>query len=158
MSDWLLRPRVEASLLNPALIGMSIAYAAMGYQRDNSQVPMPWPMAFLIPPIILHRPTRNELPSDIRTHFATWVTRHPLLVAGFPRRARVMAEPTREGLRLAIRSGRLNLVGASVVPTSLGPQADGELRQLLRASTLVGRWLARLDQPSTAFALLGVTP
>lgn len=157
MSDWLLRPRVEASLLNPALIGLSIAHAATGYRRD-AQATMPWPMVFLIPPIVLHRPTRDELPANTRTHFATWVTHHPQLVAGFPRRALVMAEPTREGVRLALRTRQLTIVDARVASSQLAHPPAGELRQLLRTATLVGRWFARLDQPSTAFALLGVAP
>lgn len=157
MSDWLLRPRVEASLFNPALIAMIIAHAATGY-REGAQVPMPWPVAFLIPPMILHRPTREALPSSTRTHFATWVSRQPLLIAGYPRRAQVMVEPTREALRLGIRTGRLVVAGGAVVPATLRTSPAGEVRDLLRASALLGRWLARLDQPSTAFTLLGVTP
>ena len=157
MSDWLLRPRVEANLLNPALIGMSIAHAAAGY-REGARGEMPWPVAFLIPPLILHRPTRDALPSNTRTHFAAWVSRHPLLVAGYPRRAQVLVEPTREALRLAIRAGRLNVANGGIVPAPLRTPPPGEVRQLLNASRLVGRWLARLDQPSSSFALLGVAP
>src|SRR5690349_10276161 len=126
MSDWLLRPRVESTLLNPALIGMTIAYAAQGY-GEGTQEPMPWPVAFLIPPMVLHRPTRESLPSDTRTHFATWVSRQPLLVAGFPRRALVMVEPTREGLRMAIRAQRVVLSGGALVVTSLRRPPVGEL-------------------------------
>lgn len=157
MSDYLLRPRVESNLLNPALIGLTIAHAASGYTADQSR-PMPWPVAFLIPPLVLHRPTRSALPTSARTHFASWVSAHPALIVGFPRRAAVMTEPTREGLRLALRARRVALAEAAIRATSLAPAPPGELGQLLRASALVGRLLARLDQPSTAFALLGVSP
>jgi hypothetical protein len=36
--------------------------------------------------------------------------------------------------------------------------ADEELERLLKSAGLVGRWLAKTEQPSTAFALLGVAP
>jgi hypothetical protein len=157
MSDYLLRPRVESNLLNPALIGLAVAHAAGGYVADRSR-PMPWPVAFLIPPLVLHRPTRSALPADARTHFATWVSKQPALVAGFPRRAAVMMEPTREGLRMVLRTGRIELRSGAVRAVGLANPPPGELGQLLRASRLVGRLLARLDQPSTAFALLGVSP
>ena len=157
MSDYLLRPRVESNLLNPALIGLTIAHAAAGYTQDQPRA-MPWPVAFLIPPLVLHRPTRSALPASVRTHFASWVSGHPLLMAGFPRRAAVMTEPTREGLRLTLRARRIVLAGFAIQAASLAPAPIGELGQLLRASSLVGRLLARLDQPSTAFALLGVAP
>lgn len=157
VSDYLLRPRVESNLLNPALIGLTIAYAAAGYTRDQPR-PMPWPVAFLIPPLVLHRPTRSALPTSARTHFASWVSGQPALMAGFPRRAVVMTEPTREGLRLALRATRIVLVDSGIRAESLAPAPQGELGQLLRMSSLLGRLLARLDQPSTAFALLGVVP
>lgn len=158
MSDWLLRPRVESVLLNPALIGLTVAHAAAAYSAESSESGMPWPMAFLVPPIVLHRPTRESLPTNVRTHFATWVGRQSLLVAGFPRRATVMVDPTREGLRMAVRARRLVLNDGLVIATSQSTPPAGELRQLLRSATFVGRWMARLDQPSTAFALLGVSP
>lgn len=145
------------NLLNPALIALTIAHAANGYE-SASRGPMTWPMAFLIPPIVLHRPTRASLPRDTRTHFATWTSRHPLLVAGFPRRAEAMTELTREGFRLGLRTRQLVLNGGFVIATSLTNPPPGELAQLLKASALIGRWLARLNQPSTVFALLGVTP
>ena len=86
VSDWLSRPRVESTLLNPALIGLTVAYGASGFRQESDE-PMIWPLGFLIPPLVLHRPTRETLPRDLRTHFATWVDRNPLLVAGFPRRS-----------------------------------------------------------------------
>jgi hypothetical protein len=135
---------------------MTIAYAAEGYRREGLAF-MPWPLAFLIPPLVLHRPTRNALPPNLRTHFATWVSRQPLLISGFPERAHVMVEPTREALRMALRTQRVSLVDGSLRATLRGAPTPGEVRQILAASSLVGRWLAHLDQPSTAFALLGVT-
>ena len=157
MSDWLLRPRVESNLLNPALIGLTIAHAAGGYMQV-ANTSMPWPISFLVPPLILHRPTREALPASTRTHFATWISRHPLLIAGFPRRSQAMVEPTREALRLAFRGQLLRLNEGGILPSSLAIPAGGEVQQLARTSSLVGRWLASLEQPSSIFALLGVAP
>jgi hypothetical protein len=69
-----------------------------------------------------------------------------------------MTEPTCEGLRLAVRTRRVAFADAAIRPMTLASAPQGELGQLLRASSLVGRLVARLDQPSTAFALLGVSP
>lgn len=157
MSDWAARPQVEASLLNPSLIALTVAHASSGY-RESTDRSIPWPLAFLIPPLVLHRPTRVLLPRDTRTHFATWISRNPLLVAGFPRRAQAMIGLTREGIRLGLRTRQLAVNGGALISTSLAEAPAGELRQLLQASRLVGRWLGKLDQPSTALALLGVTP
>lgn len=157
MSDWPLRPRVESNLLNPALIGMLIAHGATGYASERGEA-LPWPMAFLIPPLVLHRPTRDQLPKNVRTHFAAWVGRQSTLMIGYPKRAEVMVEPTREGLRMALRSQRMQIQDGRLVATALTTAPAGELRQLLASATVVGRLFARLDQPSTAFALMGVAP
>jgi hypothetical protein len=119
---------------------------------------MPWPLAFLIPPLVLHRPTREALPRDTRTHLSTWIRRQPLLRAGFPDRAAAMVPLTREGIRLGLRAGVLTRDGSTLIGHLDNEPPEGELRQLARHAALVGRWLAKTDQPSTIFALLGVAP
>lgn len=157
LTKWLERPRVESTLLNPALIGLCVAYGANGYENRRSEG-MPWVLAFLIPPLVLHRPTRLTLPRDTRTHFVTWTSRNPLLIAGFPRRAAAMTEPTREGIRMAMRGQRLEFLNARLHASGTTSPPNGELGQLLKAAQLIGRWFAGFDQPSTALALLGVRP
>jgi hypothetical protein len=156
MSAWTERPRVEATLLNPALIAVLLAAAARDY--DSPSARMPWPLAFLVPPLVLHRPTRDALPRDTRTHLSTWIRRQPLLRAGFPARAAAMVPLTREGLRFGLRAGVLARDGASLIGHLDAEAPAGELRQLVQRAGLVGRWMAKTDQPSTVFALLGVAP
>ena len=89
MKRWADRSRVEASLLNPALIALLMSEAAREYERQAE--PMSWPLTFLVPPLVLHRPTRDALPRDTRTHLSTWIARQPVIRAGFPDRAVAMA-------------------------------------------------------------------
>jgi hypothetical protein len=126
------------------------------YERESG--PMSWPLAFLVPPIVLHRPTRDALPRDTRTHLSTWVTREPVLRAGFPARATAMTPLVREGLRFGLRHGALTTAGGRISGAALEHSPPGELRAMLRTAGLVGRWFAKTDQPSTVFALLGVQP
>ncbi len=158
MSTWAERPRVEATMLNPALLAVLLSSAAHGYEKaKDTKERMPWPFAFLILPLVLHRPTRTDLPKNTRTHLSTWIRRHPLLRAGFPARAAAMVPLTREGISFGMRAGVLHIDGATIRGDE-SKQTAGELGQLIRAAALVGRWLATTDQPSTAFALLGVAP
>lgn len=156
MTLWTERPRVEATLLNPALLAVLLAAAAEDY--DTPTAGMPWPLAFLVLPLVLHRPTRDALPRDTRTHLSTWIRREPVLRAGFPERAAAMVPRTREGLRFGLRAGVLGIDGANLIGHLTSEPPPGELRQLIRSARLVGRWLAKSDQPSTPFALLGVAP
>ena len=156
MTTWAERPRIEATLLNPALLAVLLAAGARDYEAQATR--MPWPLAFLIPPLVLHRPTREALPRDTRTHLSTWIRRHPLLRAGFPDRAVAMAPLTREGIRFGLRAGVLERDGATLIGHLDTEPSEGELRQLVRRAALVGRWVAKTDQPSTIFALFGVAP
>jgi hypothetical protein len=157
MKAWPDRPRVEATMLNPALFAALIAVAARDYEAHAGEAMM-WPIGFLLPPLVLHRPTRDALPASTRTHFSTWVRREPLIRAGFPARAADLTALTREGLRAGLRAGVLTIDDGRLTGTLTTPTAGGELGEILKAAALVGRWLAKLDQPSTAFALLGVRP
>jgi hypothetical protein len=158
MSKWRERPQVEATMLNPALLAVLLASAAHDYEKAKEKKErMPWPLGFLVLPLVLHRPTRIELPKSTRTHLSTWIRRHPLLRAGFPARASAMVPLTREGIRFGLRAGVLDIDGSTIRGDETN-QPTGELGQLIRAAALVGRWLATTDQPSTVFALLGVAP
>lgn len=157
MKPWADRPRVEATMLNPALFATLIAVAARDYEANAGEA-MIWPLGFLLPPLVLHRPTRDSLPTSTRTHFSTWVRREPLIRAGFPARAADLTALTREGLRVGLRAGVLTIDGGRLAGRLTTGTADGELAEILKVAALVGRWLAKLDQPSTAFALLGVRP
>lgn len=156
MTSWADRPQVEATLLNPALLAVLLAASARDYEAAESR--MPWPVAFLVLPLVLHRPTRSALPRDTRTHLSTWIRREPVLRAGFPARAAAMVPLTREGIRFGLRAGVLRLEGATLTGHLPIDRPAGELGQLLGKASLVGRWIAKTDQASTAFALLGVAP
>jgi len=156
---WEHRPRLVAHFLNPALMAVVIATSASDYERVREEA-MPWMYAFIAAPLILHGPTRRALPRDTRTHLATWVARNPTIVAGFPDRARGLVPCVREGLRYGLRSGVVVVTGQEVHSELSQPRGavSGQLAELIRAAGLIGRWVAKLDQPATAYALLGVAP
>jgi ABC-three component (ABC-3C) system Middle Component 3 len=69
-----------------------------------------------------------------------------------------MVPITRQGIRFGLRAGVLTREGGALNGHLDAEASLGELRQLIRHAALVGRWLAKTDQPSTVFALLGVAP
>jgi Family of unknown function (DUF6521) len=155
------RSPVAAAMLNPALLAALSASAVERYQAESGQ-PMPWAFPFLIAPLVLHRDTREALPQRITTHWARWVSNHSVLQAGFAPRALSLVEPVRDGLRFGLSIGALRLADGGRLTGGLASNARvdevGDVVALIRAAGFVGRWLTRLDQPATAFALLGVTP
>lgn len=157
-----LRPSIPAVMLNPALFAALAAAAAEEYQRRSGHY-MPWYMSFLVAPLVLHRSTREVLPRDTRTHMANWVNSHAVIIAGFPARARELVGPVQEGIRFGLRHEVFEIdqdggLRGALSESARPERASGDLSALIRAAGLVGRWLTKLDQPATAFALLGVTP
>ncbi|MFJ1709578.1 three component ABC system middle component [Kitasatospora sp. NPDC088346] len=159
MPSWGDRPQAGAVFLNPALLAAVQASAARAYERESGGRLIVWPLSFIIAPLVLHRPTRQALPSSVRTHLSSWVSEHPVLVAGLPARTSSLLPAIREGMRFGIRH-RMLAVEHGAVRGLLGGagRSDGELAELLRAAALAGRWMTRTDNPSTVFALLGMRP
>lgn len=148
-------------MLNPALLAAITAAAAIEYARAGGE-PMPWPLAFLIAPLVMHRGTREALPRTTATHLGNWVAQNPVIHAGIPARAQSLAGPVREGLRFGLAHGALTVNEQGQLSGDLVDRPKGaastEVDQMITKAGLVGKWLAKLDQPATAFALLGVAP
>jgi len=146
-------------MLNPALMALVTAAAASEYERASGE-PMPWPLAYLIAPMVLHAGTRAALPGNTRTHLASWLTANPIIHAGFARRAHGLADVVREGLRFGLAHSVLVVDDLGRVSGAVNARsAQGtETGELIRRAGFVGKWLTRVDQPATAFVLLGVTP
>jgi hypothetical protein len=157
MTEWSARSKVPAAFLNPALIAAVITAAAGGYDRET-QSPLPWPLSFVIAPLVLHRETRETLPPSLATHLGAWVSRNPVLRAGLPLRALSLVEPVREGLRFGLRHGLLTVEAGGIRNAArLRPPDAGDIRQVLSKATFAGRWVSRAEEPATVFALFGMT-
>ncbi|MGW4352257.1 three component ABC system middle component [Nocardia sp. NPDC004582] len=160
MSSWSRHSSIAATMLNPALLAAVIASAANGH-RTESDDGFPMILSFVVAPMILHRGTREALPSRTTTHLATWVSRNPVLRAGLPQRALGLVEPVRAGIRFGIANGALHLDGDRLHAERLRPrksQTPPELDMMLRKANTAGRWLAKTSSPATVLAILGMAP
>lgn len=159
---WDVRSPVPAAMFNPALICTTIATAANQYE-ETSGFPMPWPLAYLVVPLVLHRPTREALPRTKATSLAKWAGENTVLVLGLPARAQQLAAHVREGLRFGLREGTIELVDGEALRSLAEAQinvrrVDGDLGVIYRASGMIGRVLGRAGSPANAFAALRVQP
>jgi len=144
-------------MLNPALFAAITAGAASEYTRQT-QDPMPFPLAFITAPLILHSPTREVLPRNAKSHLTKWVIDNPAIVQGFSARATALVQPVREGIRFGLRSGALVLEDGGLVGQTRGrPAKLGDIADIMLRAGFTGRWFAQSD-PETVFALLGVEP
>ena len=161
LSPWEVRSPSIAAMLNPPLVSLLLSAAAWNHQRA-SNVGLPFEYSFLVVPLVLHKGTRRELPANTNSHITKWIAERPVIQAGFPLRAKSLAPFVREGTRHGLRVGQLRLVEGGRLSGSTARTATlnqgSELAELVRSASLVGRWLAKTERPSTTFALFGVTP
>jgi len=163
MKAWDERSRTETAMLNPALLATITANAALRHYEPGKQV-MPWYYAFLVAPLVLHRGTRDALPRTIRTNMASWIAEHPVEHAGFGQRARSLRGTVQEGIRFGLRHHMLTITaeGGLTAQVARGSghvlEPDSEVQQIVARAGFVGKWLTKLENPATAFVMLGVAP
>jgi hypothetical protein len=61
MKQWIQRPREEANLLNPVFCCTILASSIVSYMSVDVEG-MPYPLALMILPVVLHKATREALP------------------------------------------------------------------------------------------------
>jgi hypothetical protein len=160
VTAWTDRPQVVAAMLNPALIASVLASTAANYHREADQA-FPWTLSFITAPLVLHRGTRQALPTSTRTHLVAWISRNPRIRAGFPPRAQGLVEFVREGIRFGLAQRVLTLEEGRLTGQTRRPRSfviPDELDDILRNARFVGRWFAKIDNTATVFAVLGVAP
>lgn len=166
LPKWDFRPQDVAALLNPAFDGLLLHRAATGYHQESG-TGMPFPIMFLVLPIILHEPTRNRLPAKVTTHLATWLQDERDAVLGFGDRTADLVPYTQEAILFLTSHGLLDfdrkercVVGKSKFKRGVGnlTASSVELQACHEAALAVGRWLALSGNPTTLYSLLGIRP
>lgn len=154
----------DLRLLNPAFLGIVVARAAQGFQKEINE-PLPFIYAFLVPPLVLHSETRERLPSTVLTRLVSWAERNGDLVALFPRRLADVAPSSRRGILLAASLSLIALRKAASLEATVQEKVlvrfgdrvgSGEVRSILAKAAFVGRWLSTSGLPSTVLTTLGV--
>jgi hypothetical protein len=163
MQPWNERPTEIARLLNPAFCSIIIREAVRGFS-DQGEDGMPYPLAFLVLPIVLHRSTRNALPNTIATKMHPWIEQHQQVRVDFARRCAAIIEHTREGLIYAAANELLEfsdeaeiLIRRKRLRLPNWPN-DSEPTSCLDRARFLGRWLSQAGNTATVFAMWGVRP
>ncbi|MGN6373670.1 MAG: three component ABC system middle component [Solirubrobacteraceae bacterium] len=160
MTPWNRRPIELRTLLNPAFLAVLVAEAARGH-LDERATELPFVLAFLVVPLVVHESTRESLPT-IATSMYTWLQRHPEARVHIPPLAVEFAPPVREAIRFGGRHGALRfashgaLAARPLAKAKRGTQTADLVRCRERAH-FTGRWLARAGDPGTVLAAWGLS-
>lgn len=165
MTSWAERSIEERNLLNPGFCAMLVWHAAQGYASERL-LPMSIGLSFLVLPFVLHKETRESLPTNIRTSLPIWLAEHPLVLTRLGERASTLSAFTKQSLLFGGSLGLLAIGQDGVrangnkkkrVHSALKATSD-EVRHCAKRAEFLGRWLEKAGGPETVMTLLGVRP
>jgi hypothetical protein len=167
MKSWEKRPPEVANLYNPAFYTVLLQNAIKGYQSVLN-LGMPFPLIFVVLPIVLHPKTRDILPNSINKRFYTWLTDYPEVHIRFASRARSLVPYTKESIAFGIKqqifqisdNGKILLVPKTRLlqkPNQIWSN-DSEAYQCYLKANFVGKWFTKINDISNIFVALGIRP
>jgi hypothetical protein len=165
VSRWTSRPTEERALLNPSFCSCLLWQAAIGYKSIAGES-LPFDLSFLVLPIVLHRATREALPTSVRTSLTVWIDDNPLARLRVADRARLLLLFTKEAMMFGGLHGLIefqtdaitaNIGWKKSIATDLKDSTD-EVRSCMKRAHFVGRWLASSGTSSTVMTIFGVRP
>lgn len=162
MKKWTERPTEVAYLLNPAFCGRML-YGAIRAYSEEAQRDFPFPLVYLVLPLLLHKATRQSISS--RTQFLIWQQQNEHRLVHFAERTRQLVKITNEAIEFLLQTGYI-LVNESgelaAVPTKRALNktkfADDEVKECVNKSEHIARWFARAGKVETIYIGLGVRP
>ena len=166
MQSWKERPVEYANLLNPAFCSILLHNAVKGYQLEKGRG-MPYPLLFLVLPIVLHRSTREVLPKKIVTKLHIWLQERPEVRVGFGERSRDLVLYTKEAITFGMQTkilsidklGNLTIIKRNLKNIStVSWSKDSETTICCKRAEFVGRWLAQAGEVSTIYTMWGICP
>lgn len=161
MLAWEDRPIEVANLLNPAFCGEILRRCFYSYQKHTNGY-FPYPLVFLVLPIVLHKRTREMIKSRTKDQFDAWIHKHQEVRIGFAERAKQLIPITNEGLIFLLNSDSLEVTNnAKLLVKNYSPKKikeDSEVSNCFKKSEIVGKWFAKSGNPTTIYTMLGVRP
>lgn len=162
MKRWSQRTHEIAYLLNPAFCGRLLYAAIKEYERSLKRS-VPFPLVYLILPLVLHKPTRDRINS--RTRFLRWIQDNQYLLIGFPRRTSELVVITNEAIEMLLQANMIQLtqngelcIASSEKALSKTRFVNSEISECITKSEHVARWFASAGRIETIYIGLGVRP
>ena len=154
MREWNQRPKEVKYLFNPAFCGRVLYAMVAEYQKNTSRA-LPFPLVYLILPLVLPKQTRERISS--KTQLMNWVQANQALMYNYGKRANDLISITNEALELMLQTGK-NLRETQEKYSSKTKFIDSEVSDCLNKAEHVARWFASAGKVETIYFCLGVRP
>ena len=160
MRPWCMRPTEIAHLFNPAFNASLLHKSVLAYNNEVNYS-MPFPMSYLILPIVLHSKTRQILPKRVTTKMHTWIVKNQIVKMGFSNRASQLAGYTREALLFGFRLGIINLTDNAGLVSHKHKHLqswpkDSDAYECVVSASFIGRWFGVSGGMSSVFSMWGI--
>ena len=107
-------PADAAALFNPAYCAAILHRTSSGYE-SASGAGLPYALAFLALPLILHPATAERLPTTSKSRLHNWLIGNPDVMVGLADRARSLAPFARDAIAFGIQGRILHFVEPSLL-------------------------------------------
>lgn len=164
MENWEERSVITANLLNPTFCGEVIRRTITSYNNNDTNQKFPFSLVHLILPIVLHKKTRECMPSSTRTYFHSWVDDNEFLFIDFATRVKNMNPFTNESLIFLMKHDAADITDYGEITIKeyrkKTPVASStaEINQIFKKAELLGKWFRLTGNEQTIYMLLKIRP
>lgn len=161
MSSWEQRPIEIANLLNPAFCSILLSGCISAYQKEKKEG-LPYPLSFLILPLILYKPTRDILPRTSATKMHMWLQDNPEVQINFSSRVHSLIPYTKEAILFGMNIGtiEINKIGNLVITSKKVKKPkwadNSESITCIKKANFIGKWLSQAGTPSSIYIMWGI--
>ncbi|PWK26990.1 hypothetical protein LV89_01802 [Arcicella aurantiaca] len=160
LPNWDERSNTIAHLLNPAFCGEVIRRCMFAYQKEQKTA-MPFQLAFLILPIVLHKENRERLPKTSGKNFISWIEENQIIKKDLPNIIKNINSFTKESIMFLMmykiiiinESGNFEAIAKGKILSY-----ENEVVECYKKAELLGKLLAKAGNSQFIFVNLGIKP
>jgi hypothetical protein len=154
----------EVALFNPAFLARLVHGSTSAFVNQTGSG-MPPSLPFLSIPLVLHKPTREDLPRQVSTQMQKWIRENPRHLARLDTRVVSMRPFVGVAIRYGLLHGVLVTTEGRLTPGTVKRRSanfraneSAEVEGCLSAASFLGRWFSRQPDAATLLALWGLRP
>lgn len=161
--SWNKRPTIVANILNPAFCGEVLRVTVKSYEHEK-KAPIPFPLLFIILPILLHKDIRNSLPKTTTSKFYDWLEENEKTKLFLPSKIKNVVPYTREAISFLIYHEAINFDSQGNISVkryrkkNLTYTNTSDVKDIFNKGKILGKWLTRAGDVKTIYTLLGIKP
>jgi len=168
MLSWEQRPFEIAYSLNPAYCTLVLHSAINGFINENQDdLGMPYPLIFLILPLIIYQPIRDALPNNTAIRLTQWLKDNSQVQIWFAKRIEQLVPYTKETVLFAMqhqviaidKNGTFYLTKKRLnIKNELNWSDDVIANICIKKAHFLGKWFAVTGDETTIFRIMGIRP